>query len=218
MLTRFARLSINRRLAVSALALGTGALFASVDRGRALSIHERELATLVQHEVDHLDTATLAGWIIQARSDYRLLDLRDAAEFAAYHIPTAENIPVASLEEFPLQRNETIVLYSDGGIHAAQAWMLLKAAGYRGVVTLRGGLEGWKDEVLFPVLPDQPTPQQQARLEHTLSVASFFGGRPRQGVGTEAVSLKAPELPKLEAPALPGGAAAAPKRKKKEGC
>jgi rhodanese-related sulfurtransferase len=220
MFTWFAALSTNRRLAFSAFVLGAGALFASVDHGRALALHEKELATAVQREVDHVDPATLAGWIIQGKSDYRLIDLRDAAGFATYHIPTAENVPVASLGDGSLQRNETLVLYSDGGIHAAQAWMLLKAMGYRGVVTLRGGLQGWKDEVLFPVLPPEPTPQEQARFERAAAVAAFFGGQTRKAGSGDALALESPALPTVQAPALPAGAGPAgpPKRKKKEGC
>ena len=74
-------------------------------------------------------------------------------DYAAYHIPTAENVTVAALPEFPFLRTEKIVLYSDGGIHAAQAWMLMQAQGYRAVYTVLGGLEGWKDDVLYPALP-----------------------------------------------------------------
>jgi hypothetical protein len=221
MLTWFAGLSTNRRLALSAFVLGAGALPASVDHGRTLSLDARELLTLVQRETDHVDPATLAGWIIQGKGDYRLLDLRDAAAFAAYHIPTAENVPIASLADASLTRDETVVLYSEGGIHAAQAWMLLAAMGYRGVLTLRGGLEGWKDDVLFPVLPQEPTSQEQARFERAAAVAAFFGGQPRKAGSGEALALDSPPLPAVTTPTLPGGVAgpaAPPKRKKKEGC
>jgi rhodanese-related sulfurtransferase len=219
MLSWFVGLSTNRRLALAALVLGMGALFASVDHGRTLVLHEKELATLVQRELDHVDPATLAGWIIQGKSDYRLLDLRDAAAFAAYHIPTAENVPLASLNDGSLQRNENLVLYSEGGIHAAQAWMLLRALGYRGVITLRGGLDGWKEEVLFPVRPLEPTPVEQARFERAAAVASYFGGQPRSAGSGEELALSTPALPAIATPSLPAGSGATgPKRKKKEGC
>ena len=38
--------------------------------------------------------------------------------------------------------------------------MLLRAKGYKGVYILRGGLEAWKDSVLFPRIPENPTPAQ----------------------------------------------------------
>ncbi len=116
---------------------------------------------------------------MQGRSDYRLIDLRAASDFAAYHIPTAENVTVAALPEFPFLRNEKIVLYSDGGIHAAQAWMLMQAQGYRAVYTVLGGLEGWKDEVLYPALPAQASAAERARFERAAALSRFFGGEPR---------------------------------------
>jgi hypothetical protein len=130
---------------------------------------------------------------------------------------SAENLALAELPTAELPRNETIVLYSEGGIHAAQAWFLLKAKGYPSVYNLKGGLEGWKEEVLFPVSPENPTPEQQAAFERIAAVSRFFGGQPRSGGA--AATAPAMELPKLAPPAAPGpGSVGAPKRGKKEGC
>ena len=148
-------LTLNQKLAIVAVALGTLALFSVPHRGPVVTLDTRELALIVEKEVDHVTPSELAAWIVQGRSDYRLVDLRAASDYAAYHIPTAENVTVAALPEFPFQRTEKIVLYSDGGIHAAQAWMLMQAQGYRAVYTVFGGLEGWKDDVLYPALPAQ---------------------------------------------------------------
>jgi 3-mercaptopyruvate sulfurtransferase SseA len=119
------------------------------------------------------------------------------------------------LPEYPLLRNERIVLYSDGGIHSAQAWFLLKAEGYYGVYMLLGGLDAWKDEVLFPSLPADPSPEELEQFERARFVAKQFGGKPRTGV-EETVEQAAVPLPKVDAPAR----SVAPKRskKKKEGC
>ena len=136
----------------------------------ALTLNQKlELALIVDKEVDHVTPSELAAWIVQGRSDYRLVDLRTASDYAAYHIPTAENVTVAALPEFPFQRTEKIVLYSDGGIHAAQAWMLMQAQGYRAVYTVLGGLEGWKDEVLYPALPAQASGVERAARATTVS-------------------------------------------------
>ncbi|HSB60347.1 MAG TPA: rhodanese-like domain-containing protein [Vicinamibacteria bacterium] len=217
MLAWRARLGRNRRLALLALVLGAGALFASVHPGRTLSLHENELMTAIAREDDHVTPDELAGWIIAGRSDYRLIDLRDETAYAAYQIPTAENVPLAGLTDAPLLRNERVVLYSDGGIHAAQAWMLLRAKGYPGAYTLLGGLEQWKEEVLFPALPADADPRERTRFARAAAVAKFFGGAPRAGAAGAAV-LETPELPKVEAPTIPAGQAPGPRRKKKEGC
>jgi 3-mercaptopyruvate sulfurtransferase SseA len=42
------------------------------------------------------------------------------------------------------------VLVSDGGAHAAQGWVFLRALGIAHVYFLRGGLGEWLDDVMNP--------------------------------------------------------------------
>ena len=215
---RLPALTLNQKLAVLALALGALALFAEPQRGPFVKLDARELALVVEKEVDHVTAAELAAWIVEGRADYRLLDLRTEQDYATYHVPTAENVPLSGLADYPLQRNEKIVLYSEGGIHSAQAWMLLRAQGYEAVYMVLGGLESWKDEVLFPSLPADADAQARARFERAAQVAKFFGGEARLG-GAAAAPAAGAELPKLAAPPpSPGPAAPVAKKKKKEGC
>ena len=65
--------------------------------------------------------------------------------------PAPKTFRWPTLPDYGLERNEKIILYSEGGIHSAQAWFLLKAMGYKSVYMLRGGLDDWKDLVLFPI-------------------------------------------------------------------
>ena len=210
------QLTLNQKLGLLALVLGGVALFAQPHRGPFVKLDARELAVIVEEEVDHVGAPELAAWIVEGRADYRLLDLRTEQEYSAYRIPTAENVPLTGLADYPLQRNEKIVLYSEGGIHSAQAWMLLRAQGYEAVYMLLGGLEAWKDEVLFPSLPLEADSRARAQFERTAQVAKFFGGEPRLAGGAAAAAV---ELPTLAAPPpVAGPAAPVAKKKKKEGC
>jgi len=210
--------TVNRRLALLAVALGTLALFAQPHRGPFVKLDARELASVVEAEVDHVTATELATWIVEGRADYRLLDLRTAADYAAYHVPTAENVPLSALGDYPLLRNEKVVLYSEGGIHSAQAWMLLRAQGYDAVYMVLGGLDAWKDEVLFPAPPADADAAARARFERAAQVAKFSGGEARTGADA-ATPAAGVELPKLTAPpAAPGPATPVAKKKKKEGC
>jgi hypothetical protein len=211
-------LTFNQKLAALAFALGAVALFAQPHRGPFVKLDGRELALVVEQEVDHVTAPELAAWIVEGRADYRLIDLRSAEEYAAYHIPTAENVPLSGLADYPLLRTEKVVLYSEGGIHSAQAWMLLRAQGHESAYMVLGGLEAWKDEVLYPALPADAGPQQRARFERAAALAQFFGGQPRAD-GAAAATAAPVELPKLTAPPpTPGPATAVGKPKKKEGC
>ena len=209
-------LTLNQKLAFLALALGAFAIGARPMRGNVVTIDTGDLARIVATEVDHVGVEELAGWIIAGRSDYRLVDLRGAAAFASYHIPTAENVQLPALPDYPFGRQEKIVLYSDGGIHSAQAWFLLRAKGYRGVYILRGGLDEWKDTVLFPRLAENPSPADRAANEKRTYMSRHFGGRPLTGGASQAEAAPV-EMPKVEMPAAPPAAQLA-KKKRKEGC
>ena len=217
--------TLRRSLAAAAFALGALAMAGNPVRGHVVTIDTQELATIVGGAVDHVSPAELADWIVRGATDYRLVDLRGEAEFGQYHIPTAENVPVAQLPDWGLARNERIVLYSEGGIHSAQAWMLMRAQGYKGVYMLSGGLEGWKDEVVFPVAPASPDPRQAAQFERAVQLARFFGGQPRAagtadaGAPARTIATPGPATPQVAAPTGPARKSGPPAaRKKKEGC
>jgi rhodanese-related sulfurtransferase len=213
------KLTLNQKLGLAALALGAVAIFAKVSPGQTITLDAKELLTSVQRREDHVLPAELAAWIIEGRADYRLVDIREPKAFAEYHIPTAENVPIATLLDGSLGRTEKIVLYGDGGIHAAQAWTALEGRGYTHAYTLFEGLDAWKEEVLFPVGPRDPSPEEQARFEKAAQVAKFFGGQPRAAAAPGAEPMPLPTLaaPVVATPTLPAGAGGGPK-KKREGC
>jgi len=214
-----ASLSTNAQLGLLLVTLGFVGLFLGDPYGRATAtIDTAELAEIVQREVDHVSPEQLADWIIQGRADYRLIDLRTPADFGQYHIPGAENVPITGLADHGLLRNDKIVLYSEGGIHSAQAWFLLRAKQYAGVYILRGGLQEWKDSVLFPSLPADATPAQRVTFAKMAEVSRFFGGQPQDMPGAAHPAV-APALRMADMPAsAPPPASVAPKKKKKEGC
>jgi rhodanese-related sulfurtransferase len=213
-------LAPRRRLALVAFVLGLLAAFGpSPYRGAAATVNTKEAAIQMATGTDQVGVTALADWIIQGRADFRVVDLRSAADYAVYHVPPAENVPVAALTASSLQRNEKIVLYAEDGARAAQAWMLLKARGFRGVYILRGGLEAWKDSVLFPRMAADATPEQVVDFAKRREVSRFFGGAPQAASGDSTSQQTAAVMPKLSMPTPTAAAAAGPpKKKKKEGC
>lgn len=214
----YSRMSRNARAGLLVCILGLIAAFAgSPYRGSKVTLDTVELAGIVQKEADHVEASDLADWIIQGKTDYRLLDLRNEEEYNQYHIPGAENVELAALPGYDLARNEKIILYSGGGTHSAQGWFLLKADGFKAVYMLLGGLQAWKDQILFPVIPPNPAPEQRASLEKIKEVSRYFGGSPISGDGGVEPKEVTP-MPELQSPVLPDRPAVAPRKKPKEGC
>ncbi len=208
--------NLHRRLALFAVALAALAVFGDPHAGHVVTLDTRELAAIVEREVDHVTVDELADWIIQGRADYRLIDLRDSGSYAEYHIPTSENVALTGLADHPLERNERIVLYSGGGIHSAQAWFLLRAEGYRGVYMLLGGLAAWQDDILFPPAPAPGDAAGQADFARVAEVSRYFGGAPQTPGGDTLAEAPARVLPKVEMPAdLP---VMQRRKRHKEGC
>lgn len=79
----------------------------------------------------------------------RLIDVREPHELEIVRFPGAENIPLSQLPERlnELDSREDIVLICNMGSRSARALEILKAAGFRKVKNLRGGLEAWAEEV-----------------------------------------------------------------------
>ena len=214
-----------RRFAAVLIALGLVAAFAGSPYRTALAqVDTRQLALEAGTKADHVLPVELADWIIEGRNDYLLVDVREPAEFAAYHIPGAINVPLAELNQDFARRNERIVFYSDGGIHAAQAWFLIRALGFPSVYMLFGGLEEWNDTVLNPAAPPAEAPaKDQVDFARRVAVAGYFGGSPRRADGPAlAAPAPAAALPKLAPPPPPAPPVTKPatpaKKKKKEGC
>ena len=209
------KLTPVRGLAVALVALGAFAVVGGNPyRNGRVTMDTGEMAAMVAGKADHVDATEVAGWILANRADYTLVDLREASEYATYHIPGAINVPLAELTADVAPRTEKVVLYSDGGIHGAQAWMLLKALGFKAVYSIYGGLDAWKDDVLFPAAPSETDAAAQAEFRKRAEVSKHFGGKPRGASGSADPEQALPTPP----PAAPAGAVPKAKRKKKEGC
>ena len=81
------------------------------------------------------------------------------------------------------------MLYSGGGIHSAQAWFLLKAKDYAGVYMLLDGLNAWTEDVLFPSIPENATPEQKIQFAMAAERAKYFGGS-AQGVQSDTTAIR----------------------------
>lgn len=166
--------TLHRTLGSLAIVLGALAAFAGSPYQASLDL--KSLASEVTREEDHVTALELAAWIKDRKPGLRVLDLRSEAEFDEYHIPGAENVALgALLTTTRFASTDTLVLISDGGAHAAQGWVFLRALGHQHVYFLRGGLGEWLDEVMNPTKPT--------------ALTRYFGGVPRSGEDAQTNSV-----------------------------
>jgi rhodanese-related sulfurtransferase len=212
------RFNPARVLAAGLVGLGlVAAVSGNPYREGRVTIETRRLAQLAGNVSEHVSPVELSAWILEGRADYTLIDLRGAADFAQHRIPGARNVPLASLTDTVAPRIEKIVVYAQDDTHAAQAWILMKALGFKAVYALAGGLDAWNAEVLFPAKPAEDTATANVEFAKRVAVARHFGGTPR---GAAAPGKN--DLPALTPPPPPPASTAAPSatpaKKKREGC
>jgi len=175
-------MTVTRRLGVSALGLGLAAAFASSPyRHRSGRIDIGRAVTAIEDGGDHVTALELAAWIRDRKPGLRVIDVRPAADFTAYAIPTAENIPLDLLMRTVFQPHETVVHYSEGGAHAGQAWVLLRALGVFNACFIAGGLADWRDDVMSPMLSPDATPEEKRAFATAAELSRYFGGQPSTG-------------------------------------
>lgn len=92
-----------------------------------------------------------------ANSGAVFVDVRDAKDYEAGHIIDAKHIPAAEVasraETLKKYRDKPVVVYCESGFASAGAARALRASGFAKVVTLRGGLNSWRQDNL-PVIKD----------------------------------------------------------------
>lgn len=139
------------------------------------------LAAAIEREQDHIDPIELATWIREGKAGLHVIDLREGLDSMTYMIPGARAVSLGALRTLDVPREDVVVLYSDGGAHAAQGWVLLQLQGYRRALVLKDGMAAWEDEVLSPLITpatDEASRQRDARVR---ALTLWFGGRPRLG-------------------------------------
>ena len=86
------------------------------------------------------------------RRDAVVLDVRNASEYAAGHIPNARHIPAGEIEkrlkELDKLKSRPIVVSDQSGNRAASACALLKKNGFAEVFPLKGGVLGWQQAAM----------------------------------------------------------------------
>jgi rhodanese-related sulfurtransferase len=181
-------------------------------------VNASALVQTIVKEEDHVPPGQLARWLIEKRTDFQLIDIREPWQFDDYHIPTAVNIPLAQLFDEAslkkLSREKKIVVYGLGTGRASQAQLLLSLKGYN-AYSVPDGIAGWWNDVITPtsLRSEDQTPagylQAKQLREH------FLGTTP-SGETTATSPSVTPSMPPAQT--APSGAAPGKKLKLGRGC
>ena len=209
---RLSQLTLNQRLGGAALALGALAVFANVAPGRTLRVNEKQLLTAVERQQDHVTPARARR--VDRRGPRGLPARRPARREGLRRVPhprSGEPAPAPSWPTATSRANEKLVLYGEGAVHASQAWLVLKARGFVAAYTLLGGLDAWKDEVLFPLAPAQADRRRAGALRTAPSSsrgssAASPAPRSRRAAGRCRWRCPSRRPQTVAAPTLPAGA------------
>jgi rhodanese-related sulfurtransferase len=81
-----------------------------------------------------------------------ILDVRDAKEFAAGHLPRARHIPLAELAgrlgEIGKFKEKPVIVTDRTGARSGAACRLLRKSGFNNVYQLKGGVAAWQQASL----------------------------------------------------------------------
>lgn len=164
-----------------ALVLGLVILFLPAQENNKFKFNPEVLTKNINETEDHIAPQTLSEWVIEGRRDYYLIDIRAENEYAQGNIKSSVNIPLeqllqrGTLEELP--EDKLILLYSNGNSHAAQAWLVMKTAGYD-TYYLEGGFNHWNKTILNPQAPSPDASDDEILQYKTQqAVSNYFGGQ-----------------------------------------
>jgi rhodanese-related sulfurtransferase len=165
--------TIHTALILAAALLGGGAAMTGLAGDEAT---RRDATTAV----------ALAQSIVDGRPP-RVFDLRSAADFVAFHIPSASRATLEELAALELPRPTPIVVYADGPAMADRGSTLLQQRGYHHAAFLPGGVYEWIVRVHEPQLPVDATEAEHRDFEHRAALSRFFGGQPHLDVPRAAL-------------------------------
>lgn len=89
---------------------------------------------------------------LDRKDKFLLIDVREESEYAVDHLPGAihlgKGIIERDVEDRAPDQNTTMVLYCGGGFRSALAADNLQKMGYTQVLSMDGGIRGWREKGL----------------------------------------------------------------------
>jgi sulfur-carrier protein adenylyltransferase/sulfurtransferase len=130
----------------------------------------RDLLSEVKKEIREVSHEHVRQ-LLASGAKVKLIDVREADEYAGGRLPGAVHIPRGYLElriEEKADRDDELVLYCAGGTRSALAARTLRELGYTRVASLAGGFNRWSDAALPVEKPVVLSAEQKERYRRHL--------------------------------------------------
>ena len=156
------------------------------------------VAQAAARQDDRVTVEELAGWLIEARGDFVLVDVRPSADYEKGSIAEAKNIPIAELltadvlDGLPTDRK--VVLYSNGSENAAKAEVLLRLAGFDAHL-LTGGYNAWHKQILNPDISAEELDGENLQVSAQRAYSCYFVGERSDTAAKRALKSSEPFVP-----------------------
>ena len=93
------------------------------------------------------DVNPAAATLLINREDAQVIDVREAEEFAAGHLPEAKNVPLAKLadriSEIERFKDKPVIVCCASGMRSGKACGELRKLGVATIHNLSGGIDAW---------------------------------------------------------------------------
>lgn len=156
-----------------------------------------DVAQAAARQDDRVDVRELAGWLVEGRRDFKLIDVRTPGDFELGSIGDAENVPIAKLvsEEVlhSLPTDRMVILYSNGSENAAKAAVMLRLSGIDAHL-LVGGYNAWHKNILNPDISAEEMPGESLQVSEQRALSCYFVGD-RDGAAKRSSAVSEPFVP-----------------------
>lgn len=169
-------MKVNAILALLALTGGLTAAFTNISQRNHYYPDWKYAKERINGEkVRFISAPYLAQRLYQKDAGMRILDTREQEAYDTYHIPAA--IHFSGKDDLPpVAAGDLLVLY---GSEDDERVTELTRELDRKVVVLKGGMDSWNRQVLFPDFAAFSV-RNAERLEQIIRRSRYFGGSPRQ--------------------------------------
>jgi hypothetical protein len=179
-------MKVNRILAILAIIAGISAAFTRHAEHNDLYPDWAFRKERVDGEkIRYISASHLANLLYQKDQNILIYDLRPWEDYSSYHIPQALSYDKGMGTKAGVSPGTIIVYDTEEGRRLEKLSDVLPGKVY----VLKGGIEAWYSQVLFPDFLKNHV-RNRDRLDHILRRSRFFGGEPQN---TQVLNIEARE-------------------------